>query len=374
VSRSNLEGAWRALVSGEATDRWAGPARWGLRGLSLPYAAGISAYRALFDLGLFRPSRLAAPVVSIGNITLGGTGKTTTVRWLARRLTEWGRRPAILSRGYRAGAVGPRDVAVVSDGREVLLEAAAGGDEPVLLARSLPGVPVLIGKRRVRSGAEALLRFHPDVLILDDAFQYWRLVKDLEIVLLDAGNPFGGGTVFPGGLLREPLRGLARAHAAVLTHATAASPDQRAAALEDLGRRAPGAVLAEARHVPTALREHATGRLLPLSSLADPAGWLAFSGLGRPDAFARTLGEAGAVGVVAQALPDHFRYGPEDMRALEVAARGKAGMLCTEKDAVKIPPEWVRDTRLLVLEIDLEFLSGEAELNSLLRLRLGMGE
>lgn len=370
---SALEHGWLELVSGRSRAWWAGPARAGLALLSAPYAAGISGYRALFDFGILRPAQLPCPVVSIGNITVGGTGKTTTVRWLVRRLQAWGRRPAILSRGYRSAEGGAR-VTVVAGPEGLRQDARAGGDEPVVLARSLPGVPVLIGRKRVRSGLLACEEFQPDVLVLDDAFQYWRLRKDLEILLVDATNPFGYGSVFPRGLLREPLRGIRRAGAAILTHAGWATEEERAAVRAALQRRMPGGVIAEARHVPVRLRDLHTGAEEPLSRLAQ-GGWLAVSGLGRPGAFEATLGEAGAARLESLAFPDHHAYTASDLHAAaeRVRASGLSGIVTTEKDAVKFDPAWLPGTRCLVLEIDLEFLRGEADLERLLQERVSRG-
>lgn len=370
---SRLEQGWREVVSGESRAWWAGPARAGLAALSAPYAAGISGYRALFDLGLIRPAKLPCAVISVGNITVGGTGKTTTVRWLVRRLQEWGRRPAILSRGYRAGEGGAKTT-VVAGPEGLRQDVKAGGDEPVVLARSLPGVPVIIGRKRVASGRLACEEFHPDVLVLDDAFQYWRLQKDLEILLVDATNPFGYGSVFPRGMLREPLRGVRRAHAAILTHAAWASEGKRAAVRKALQARMPGGVLAEARHVPVRLRDFATAAEEPLEALRD-GGWLAVSGLGRPDAFRHTLAEVGASHVAGAPFPDHHAYTASDLRAVVQRARseGLAGIVTTEKDAVKWDPAWLDGARCLVLEIDLQLLSGQAELERLIRGRVGVG-
>lgn len=369
---SRLESGWHDLISGRSRQWWSGPARAGLSALSLPYAGVISSYRALFDFGVIRPERLPCRVLSVGNITVGGTGKTTTVRWLARRLQSWGARPAILSRGYRAGKSGDPHAVTIVAGPEGLREAPeSGGDEPVLLARSLPGVPVLIGRKRVRSGRLACEQFHPDVLLLDDAFQYWRLQKDLEVLLLDATNPFGYGSVFPRGMLREPTRGIRRAQAAVLTHASWADAADRERLLGTLRKRMPGAVLAEARHVPVSLRDHLTGESLGLGDLRH-GKWLAVSGLGRPGAFERTLGEVGAREVESAPFPDHHAYTPEDIRAVRqrLQAGGFAGLVTTEKDAVKLPAEWLEGVCCRVLEIDLEFLSGQEPLEALLRRRL----
>lgn len=368
---SRLESGWHDLISGRRRAWWSGPARAGLSALSLPYAGVISSYRALFDLGLIRPERLPCGVLAVGNITLGGTGKTTTVRWLTRLLQSWGIHPAILSRGYRAGSSADRDAVTVVAGPEGLREGpATGGDEPVLLAQSLPGVPVLIGRKRIRSGRMAWEQFRPDVVLLDDAFQYWRLRKDVEIVLLDASNPFGYGSVFPRGMLREPARGIRRAHAAILTHAAWADSKARERLLGNLRAQMPGAVLAEARHVPVALRDHRTGERTPLAELEE-GRWLAVSGLGRPDAFERTLAEVGARQIEAASFPDHHAYTSEDLRGLRdrIQAGGFAGLVTTEKDAVKMPAAELEGTKCRVLEIDLELISGQEPLEALLRER-----
>lgn len=369
---SGLEQQWHRLVSGAARDWWAGPARAGLSVLSAPYAAGISAYRSLFDFGLIRPAEMPCAVVSVGNITLGGTGKTTTVRWLIRRLREWGLQPAILSRGYRAGGTSdPERVTIVAGPEGVRESAADGGDEPVLLARSLPGVPVLIGKRRIRSGLTAWEQFRPDVLVMDDAFQYWRLRKDVEILLLDATNPFGGGRVFPRGLLREPLRGLRRAHCVLLTHSAWADNAERDRVLAEVRWRVPGVPVAEASHKPVGLRNLADGEARSVTELG--AGrWLAVSGLGRPGAFERTLAELGVSDVVSEAFPDHHAYTQAEIAAAaeRVRREGLAGIVTTEKDAVKIDPSWAGGALILVVEIDLEFRSGREELEALVRERL----
>jgi tetraacyldisaccharide 4'-kinase len=366
---SDREATWHQLIAGESPHWWSAPARAGLQLLSWPYAAGIASYRALFDLGFIRPAELPCPVVSIGNITLGGTGKTTTVRWLARKLRSWGLHPAILSRGYGVG-MSADDVRVVASDREVLLGPGDGGDEPLLLARSLPGVPLVIGRRRVLTGRAVWERFKPDVVLMDDAFQYWRLKKDVEIVLLDASSPYGCGAVFPRGTLREPLRGLRRAHAAILTHAAWADENARAKTRADVARRMPGAVLAEARHVPTGVRDHATGEAMGVERLQ--GRWLAVSGLGNPEAFLHTLKEIGAGQYEAAPFPDHHRYTQQDLANLGERVRSGrfAGIVTTEKDAVKIRPEWTAGIDCYVLEIDLELLSGERDLEALLRERL----
>ena len=251
------------------------------------------------------------------------------------------------------------------------MPASVSGDEPQLLARSLPGVPVVIGRRRVRSGKQACEEFAPDVCLLDDAFQYWRLRKDLEIVLINAVEPFGYGRLLPRGALREPLTGLRRAHAAILTHAAWADDTARQGVRDRLLRIHPGLVLAEARHVPVRLRDAVTGEEFPLQTLQG-GSWAALSSLGSPESFERTLSELGVGRITPVRFPDHHPYTPDDVQlvAKRVCREGLLGIVTTEKDSVKIAREWLASIRCLVLEIDLRFLDGEAELEALVRERV----
>lgn len=370
---SDFEAAWRDLIAGRTKEWWAPPARAGLGLLSGLYGGVVSGYRAGFDLGLLRQETLPCKVVAVGNVTVGGTGKTTTVRWLLRRLLEWGVRPAVLSYGYRSGATKDdrNAVAVVAGPEGVRLPVEVSGDEPQLLARSVPGVPVLIGRKRIRSGRAACEAFGVDVCLLDDAFQYWRLQKDLEIVLLSAANPFGYRRLLPAGMLREPLRGLRRADAVVITHAGVLEPEGREALKREVLQWNPRLVLGEADHVPARLREHTTGEVIPLERLRE-GRWLALSSLGQPESFERTLAELGAPAAEAARFRDHHPYTGDDLRGVRERVRreGLSGVVTTEKDAVKIPVEWLAETRCLVLEIDLQFLSGQDGLESLLRSRI----
>jgi tetraacyldisaccharide 4'-kinase len=367
---SDFETRWRDLISGSTHSWWAPPARAGLAALSALYAAVVTGYRAGFDIGLLRSERLPCPVVSVGNLTVGGTGKTTTVRWLARRLQEWGLRPAILSYGYRAGATDAVTVVAGPDG--IRVPADVSGDEPQLLARSLPGVPVLIGRKRVRSGRRAWDEFRPDACILDDAFQYWRLVKDAEIVLVNATNPFGYGRLLPRGMLREPLRCLRRAHAAIITHAAWSGAADRQKLRAELLRRNPALAIAEARHIPVALRDHATGETVPVETLRE-GRWLALSSLGQPESFERTVIELGAGSPAIARFRDHHPYTQADLEAVggQVRGGGLAGVVTTEKDSVKISPGWLCGVPCRVLEIDLQFMSGQDTIETLLRSQIG---
>ncbi len=372
---ADLETGWRELVYGRHPAPWAPAARAGLRVLGALYGAGMRSYRLQYDLGLRKAEQMPCAICSVGNLTVGGTGKTTTVRWVARRLLEWRTRPAILSYGYRAGGRGARIPGIVAGPEGVRLSAQEGGDEPQLLARSLPGVPVLIGRKRVLSARLAHAEFGATVCVMDDGFQYWKMRKDLELLLLDAQLPFGPGGVFPGGTLREPADAVRRADAVLITHASWADRRSREKLMAWIAHRAAhgGAPIrvAEARHVPICLRDLDGGERLPLEALRD-GRWLALSSLGQPEAFERTLSELGARTAPGGRFPDHHPYTADDLCRVraQVDREGLAGVVTTEKDAVKLDPTWLAGARCRVLEIDLEFLSGQLELETLLRERL----
>ncbi|MBM3459342.1 MAG: tetraacyldisaccharide 4'-kinase, partial [Armatimonadetes bacterium] len=199
---AELETGWLELVHGRKRSWWTGPARVSLQVLGGLYGAVIGTYRLQYDWGWRRPEAAPCRICSVGNLTVGGSGKTTTVRWIVRRLQEWGVRPAILSHGYRAsGGSDPRP-RVVADPTGIRLPITESGDEPQLLARRLPSVPVLIGRRRNESARVAAEQYGVQVCVLDDGYQYWKVQKNLDLLLLDATSPWGPGGVFPGGTLR----------------------------------------------------------------------------------------------------------------------------------------------------------------------------
>jgi tetraacyldisaccharide 4'-kinase len=308
------------------------PAPWDalLAGASVAYRGGLALRRAAYAAGVFRTWRLPCRVVAVGNLTVGGTGKTPLVEWLARELTSRGRRVVILSRGY--GRRGAGDVRLVSDGRQLLLSPREAGDEPVLLARRLTGVPIVVGRDRHRAGAWALPRFGPDVLLLDDGFQQRGLATDVDIVCLDARAPWGHRGLLPRGSLREPPAALRRAQLLVLTGA------ERERVPDEVRRQAPGAPVAWASQEPESVLDPKTGAVGSLESLrAHPL--LAFAGIAMPERFAATLAGLGVTPRDLVAFPDHHPYTAADLTALEAQARavGAEWLLTTEKDAVRLP-------------------------------------
>ena len=345
--------AFKRLVDGTA--RGAGPslARLILTGLSAPYGLAVGLRNAAYDCGLLRAARAAIPVVSVGNLTLGGTGKTPLVAWLARSLETQGLRPVIVSRGYGA-ARGERS------------------DEAAELALVLPGVPHVANRDRV-AGVQSAAAAGAEIAILDDGFQHRRLARDLDIVAVDATDPFGGGRLFPRGLLREPLRGLARAQAVVLTRAASVDAARRNEIRDMLARACRGglpAVWVEAAHRPVHLRS-ATSATQPLERLAG-ARIAAFAGIGNPAAFRTSLTNAGATLVGFRPFPDHHAYAASDLDALRDWAAGlRADLIVTTlKDLVKVRTERLGDIPLVALEIALEMLpagDSSAGLESLLK-------
>lgn len=309
------------------------------------YWLGLRCSRALT-----RPQRLPRPVISIGNLTVGGTGKTPVVAWLVARLQRQGRRVAILSRGYgrAVGATGLVDL----DGVES--PAACYGDEPVLLARRL-GVPVLIGSDRVANGRDALRHGDVGCFILDDGFQHWALARDLEIVLLDGERPFGSGHLLPWGTLREPVAALRRAHV-ILVRQTAEAPPLDGLR-EALRRHAVTAPVVPIRYRVTAVEEPLTGQSREMSSLAGLRVRL-LSSVAQPASFESLVRSMG-IDVAAHArYPDHYAYTAADLRRRD--GGGTEPLLTTEKDWMRLEP-LARATPpaapLLVLRIDVELVN-----------------
>jgi tetraacyldisaccharide 4'-kinase len=326
------------------------------------FRAAAAARGALYDAGILAATRASVPVVSVGNLAVAGAGKTPAVLAVAGRLLAAGRRPAVLSRGYGASRTDDR---VVSDGERVLLDAAEGGDEPVLLARRLPGLRVLCGADRGSLAGKAVA-LGADLLLLDDGFQHRRLRRDLDVVVLDAENPWGNGHCLPRGPNREPPSALGRAGLVWLAHVDRASPE----ALEGLRRlavRETGGAPVESRHAPLDLVD---GRLEHPAPLADLSGRRVglLTGVARPGSVRRTVEGLGAQVVREFAFPDHHPFTQEQVQgALEETSRaGGSFLVTTEKDAVRLPTGPAADGRLRVLRVDAEILAGSRELQAAL--------
>jgi tetraacyldisaccharide 4'-kinase len=320
-----------------------GPAARSLRGAltvaSYPYAGFMRLRRWGYRRGLLPSRRASAPVISVGNLTTGGTGKTPMVAWLCRRLTAMGRSPAVLTRGYK-----------IANGLS---------DEARLLER-LAEVSVVIDPDRV-AGADRAIADGADLLVMDDGFQHRRLARDLDIVLIDATCPFGGGRCLPAGLLREPPAALADADAVVLTRCDRLAADELDALARRLARCAPRATLHQTLHAPAALLDP-FGQPRPLTDLAGRKVF-AFCALGNPEAFFHTLGKLGAKLVGESALPDHAPYPPQTITGLTDQARraGASVLVTTQKDGVKLDPSSA-PAEIWQLAVEIRFRTGEPDL------------
>jgi len=291
--------------------------------LSLLYGLGVRARLVSYRLGLLRSRSLPVKVVSVGNLTVGGTGKTPVTIFLAEFFKKDGKRVAILSRGYKGGARGP---SVVSDGFDILMGPREAGDEPYLMASRLPGVPVVVCPDRVRGGEFIMERFSPNVLLLDDAFQHLRLERDINIVLLDSREGFGNGYMLPRGTLREPVSALKRADFAMIKGGA------------PVGRTWETLHEYSIPYIPFAYRAErlyniASGEELPLASLLGQKV-LAVSGIARPESFKESLACLGAQVAESMDFPDHHSYTEADARGME--QRRAEMIVTTEKDAVKL--------------------------------------
>lgn len=299
--------------------------------LAALYGAAVAARLAAYRRGLLPVRRAGRPVLSVGNVAAGGTGKTPFVRWLAGELLQRGRRPSILTRGYGRRS---RGTVVVSDGAGAVASVREAGDEASVLARALPSVPVVAEARRVR-GARRAEEIQPGIALhlLDDGFSHVALERDLDVVLLDAASPDAGGALLPAGRLREPLSSLARADLLVVTKTDEADPAAARAVAE---RWAPGVPVYHAATRVLGIRDEA-GRAVEAVDLPG-ATLVAVAGLARPDSFFATLAALGITPAAALAFPDHEPYGPSALGRIEKAAEesGATAVVATEKDAVKL--------------------------------------
>jgi len=327
--------------------------RTGFEGLSYCYRAALAANLALYQARLLSQAQIPCPVISIGNITVGGTGKTLATLALCQWLISRKITPAVLSRGY--GGEAPAD-RLVFDGEKLNLGPKEAGDEPFLLAASLPEARVLVGKDRRRS-AELALRMGAEVMVLDDGFQYWKMQKDFDVVLIDALDPFGNGHLIPRGMLREPLSALQRAQAIWITHSDMI-PKEDLSRLEDsLSEIAPGVPISYTIHQPVALRDFSSGDRIGLWTL-ERKRVLALSGIGNPHSFEYMLQKLGAE-VIPARFPDHHYYREDEIAALlGTLPENINAIITTAKDAVRLPREIKAEAPIRILEIRLARLSG----------------
>lgn len=347
--------------------------------LSKVFALAVKVRRKLYEFRLLRDRTLGVQVIAIGNLTVGGTGKTPVVEKFARELKDQGRNVAILSRGYRSrptpllerllnklllreDRTPPR---VVSDGKNLLLDSESAGDEPYMLASNLRDVVVLVDKDRVKAGLYAIEKFGCDTLLLDDGFQYWKLAgRRRDVVLIDCQQPFGNQHLLPRGTLREPPSHLARATDIFLTKANGDNE-----ALRRLIRRYnPRAGIVECVHQPLYFEDVFTGERHDLSVIRGQKV-ASLSGIAMPESFEQSLINLGAELVATKRFADHHRFTQQEV--LNVINRAKkrqaAWVITTQKDAVRFPKLDRRDLPILFMRVEIKIVRGARDFEECVR-------
>lgn len=353
--------------------------RWGFRAglfrfflwiLSGFYRVGVKWRLWWFETRLGSVHALGCLVVSVGNLTVGGTGKTPVVELFARELTHRGRKVAVLSRGYKSQPVPflqqwmdrfrpmehrhpPR---VVSDGRSLLLDSEKAGDEPFMLASNLKGVQVLVDKDRVKSGLHAIRKFGCDTLLLDDGLQFLRLKERIDVVLIDRETPFANRLLLPRGLLREPPEQLRRANIIFITKCDGSDLTELR---EELRRYNRHAEIVECAHKPLQLEEIFTQEVKPLSFLKDLRIG-SISGIARPESFEEGLKKLGVELIYSRRYADHHRFDESEIARMfeRSKARGARAVITTEKDSVRFPRLGKRPLPVYFLRVEIEIIRG----------------
>ena len=338
-----------------------------LRFFSFLYEFGVCSKLWLYKVGFFNQKKLDCCVISIGNITVGGTGKTPTAQKVAAMIKNMGYRVVILNRGYRSHW--DKELGVVSDGKKIFMTAYEAGDEAYLMAKTLPGIPVVIGKNRAVTGQYAVDKLNAEVIIMDDGYQHWHLYRDLDVVLVDTYNMFGNGSLLPRGTLREPLKHLDRAGLFLLTKTDQSSQFSRINLRKTLAKYNDEAPVIESIHHPKNFVEIADWykgiheNTLELSEL-EGKKVMVFSAIGNPSSFEQTLAGIGLDILEAIRYPDHHDYGMIEMQYISERAASKeaVALITTAKDAVKIPTEFIyfnRDLPLYILNMDIMITEGQ---------------
>ncbi len=324
------------------------------------YGLGARARRAAYTEGWLKPRRLPAPVVSVGNLTVGGTGKTPMTACLARMFQEQGKRVAILSRGYGGSRKSPTRL---SDGDTIYFKPPEVGEEAYWLARNLPGAAVYTGACRFRAGMAAWQEFRPDLFLLDDGFQHFQLRRELDIVLVDAAAPFGNGCLLPRGPLREPINTLAQAQVLILTRFESKRHQE---SLEKIRGAFPDKVVLTATIRPTQARRYPGGDQAPPEAL-EGLPLFAFAGLARPQVFLETLQALKADVKGTRWFPDHYPFESPTLARLagEARTRGANFLVTTEKDWARLEGIAGPDFPLWVLGVEAEFHEPEAALKAI---------
>jgi tetraacyldisaccharide 4'-kinase len=344
------------------------------------YRAGISLRNKGFEQGVFPRRRLPCPVVAVGNLAAGGSGKTPMTLYLAEVFAAEGRRPVVISRGY--GGKKERQGCVVSDGARVLAGPEAAGDEPYMMALQLKKIPVLVGADRYRAGCLAVHSFCPDVILLDDAFQHRRLHRDVNLLLVDAATGLGNGHLLPRGILREPPEAAGRADAVILTRSEQVEPE----ALAALGRSFPAVPVFRSGSRSFVYKVVKKGAPPPSEPLQPGNSFsfgflkgrrvLGFSGIARNTDFMRFIGETSGKVLDFLSFPDHYRYRREELEAIARRAKTLSAdyILTTQKDYARIPEAFEFPADLAVVGVSMDFGENTEAFSDFLRRMLHQAE
>ncbi len=347
---------YRDLVSGRPLGPCVTFVRMLLVFLSWPYSLAVRLRNGLYSAGLLRARKVPAAVISVGNLTVGGTGKTPLVAWLAKKLQSKGLRVAILTRGYRA------------TNHKSEIENQKYDDEPALLAAGCPGVNVVVNPDRIAGAKRAIDEHYAEVLLLDDGFQHRRLARDIDIVTIDATAPFGYGRLLPAGLLREPISGLRRADAVVITRSDQVSEESLAQIEGQAHRINPDAIIATSIHAPVNAITSGDAEI-GLDELRGKRVY-AFCGLGNPQAFFDTVRHIGCVLVGCRSLDDHHAYTGDCLGEVrrQAATQNVDYIVTTQKDWTKIAGliSPANDPPMVYLAVEMEFVTGSEQLTALI--------
>jgi len=351
-----------------------------LYAISIVYGGGLKLRQNFYNRKILSSNRLPCVVISVGNLTVGGTGKTPMTMLVAKRIQRLGYNVVVMSRGYKGRA--EKSGGVVSDGRTIFMGAETAGDEPYMMAKRLENVPVLVGRNRFKTGMLAVRKFVPDVIVLDDAFQHLRLVRDIDLVLLDCRRPFGNQHILPRGTLREPISALKRSDAVILTRSDMVTNAETASLLAKLENFLPKKAIFHTFYVSSIQKVvpgtgdkvgRTNGSLLTRGRASLQGRHVfAFSGLADNQDFFQTVADFECVVTGALKFPDHHPYSDRDFENIvQSAKKTKADCLVTtEKDYVRIAPRIAWPIDLAVVGIESAFGDDDQAFNAFLKSKL----
>ena len=336
------------------------------------YGILVNFRRAFYQKGIIKPKKLPCLVISIGNLTVGGTGKTPLTIYIGKLIRQLGFKATVISRGYKGAA--EKEGGIVSDGRALMMEPKRAGDEPFMMAATLAEIPVVVGRKRYDAGVMAVREFQPDVVVLDDAFQHIGLARDLDLVLLDSLRPFGNGQLFPRGPLREPVSGLLRGDAFVLSRCDS----NDSATFEQIKKMVAPRPVFKSIHIPKISR--VIGKKSKVLQPTNDYGFeslrtrrvFGFSGIAKNDDFKTMLVELGLEVRGFRGFSDHHYYSEEELAViLELSRQAHCDTLVTtEKDFVRISDRTKWPVDLVVIGIETSFGNDSGEFDQFIKNRL----